>query len=232
MRVIGAEGAPARRAPRAAGLRARVLAGPEPELSSRAGMVEIDIAPGRSLPAHAHGEAEALVYVVSGRARFLSGERSEEVAGGGVVHLPPGTQVAVTNRGVDALRLLVVFSPAGFERGFLGWDAAPGEGGEAPDEAHALLDLTGLPRPQRHPTVIATLEALEQGMPLVVVNDHEPKALQRQLERRYGPRLGWDVRERSDDRVAVAIWLSGPREPALVAGAEDIPRAGFSPTAA
>ena len=205
MRVTGPESAPVRRAPGAAGLRVRVLAGPEPELGSRAGLVEIDIAPGRSLPAHAHGDAEALVYVVSGRAGVLSEGRSEEVPGGGVVHLPQGAQVAIANRGVDALRLLVVFSPAGFERCFLGWDAAPGESAEAPDEPRALLDLTGLPRPQRHRTVIAALEALAQGTALVIVNDHEPNALQRQLERRYGSRLGWDLRERSGDRVAVAI---------------------------
>jgi uncharacterized protein (DUF2249 family)/quercetin dioxygenase-like cupin family protein len=210
----------------------RVLAGPEPELGSQAGLVAVDIAPGRSLPAHAHADAETLVYVVSGRARFLCEERSEEVTGGGVVHLPKGAQVAIDNRGVDALRLLVVFSPAGFERGFLGWDAAPVESAEAPDEPRALLDLTGLPRPQRHRTVIAALEALAQGTPLVIVNDHEPNALQRQLEGRYGPRLGWDLRERSGDRVAVAIWLDEPHEPGLVSSAAAVLQDGPFPTAA
>jgi uncharacterized protein (DUF2249 family)/quercetin dioxygenase-like cupin family protein len=230
MRVTGPKSTPVRHAPRAAGLRARVLAGPEPELGSRAGLVEIHIAPGRSLPAHAHGEAEALVYVVSGRARFVARDRSEEVLGGGLVHLPPATEVAVTNCGVDALRL-VVYSPAGFEGGFLGWEAATHEDGGALDEPHALLDLTGLPRPQRHRTVIATLEALQRGTPLVIVNDHEPTRLQRQLERRYGPCLGWDVREHSGDRVAVAIWLDHPREPDLASGAESVVP-GLFPTAA
>jgi len=215
MRVTGPESTPVRRAPRAAGLRARVLAGPGPDLASETGLVEIVIAPGRSLPAHAHGEAETLVYVVSGRARVVSGDRSEEVLGGGVVHLPPATEVAVTNCGVDTLRLLVVFSPAGFEEGFLAWEAAPPED----EEERALLDLTGLPRPQRHKTVIAALEALRPGTPLVIVNDHEPAGLKRQLDRRYEARLGWDVRERTGDRVAVAIWLDHPPEPDLVPGA-------------
>jgi uncharacterized protein (DUF2249 family)/quercetin dioxygenase-like cupin family protein len=213
MRVVGSGGIPARRAPRGAGLRARVLAGPGPDLAAGIGMVEIAIAPGRSLPAHAHGDAETVVHVVSGRARFLSGERHEEVVGGGVVHLPAGTRVAVTNSGVDVLRLLAVFSPAGFEREFLDWPAAT-EGGDGwSDDPQALLDLRGLPRPQRHRTVIATLEALEHGTPLVVVSDHEPDALRRQLERRYGGRLGWDVRERSAGRVAVAVWLCEPDWP-------------------
>jgi uncharacterized protein (DUF2249 family)/quercetin dioxygenase-like cupin family protein len=232
MRVTGPEDAPVRRRRHADGLRVRVLAGPEPMLSSRAGLVEIDIVPGRSLPTHGHGAAEALVYVVSGRARFLSGTSSAEVPGGGVVQLPHGTQVTITNCGVDTLRLLAAFSPAGFERVFLGWDSAPGEGTEASDEPRALLDLMALPRPQRHRTVIAALEALESGTPLVVVNDHEPNALRRQLERRYGPNLGWEVRERSGDRVATAIWLDEPREPEPAPSAERVLQGGLSPTAA
>jgi uncharacterized protein (DUF2249 family)/quercetin dioxygenase-like cupin family protein len=232
MRVTGPEDAPVRRRRHADGLRVRVLAGPEPMLSSRAGLVEIDIAPGKSLPAHGHGSAEALVYVVSGRARFLSGESSTEVPGGGVVQLPQGTQVTITNSGVDTLRLLAVFSPAGFERVFLGWDSAPGKGAGASDEPRALLDLTGLPRLQRHRAVIAALEALESGTPLVIVNDHEPNALRRQLERRYGPHLGWEVRERSGDRVAAAIWVDDPREPDLESSAEGVLRGDLSPAAA
>jgi len=104
-----------------------------------------------------------------------------------------------------------------------GAEGAPARRAPGPD---------GLPRPQRHRTVIATLEALVQGMPLVVVNDHEPNALQPQLERRYGPRLGWDVRERSGDRVGVTIWLSEPHEPDLVASADGVLRNGRFPTAA
>jgi uncharacterized protein (DUF2249 family) len=195
-------------------------------------MVEIDIAPGRSLPAHDQGAAEAVAYVVSGRARVLSGQSSAEVPGGGVVHLPRGTPVTITNIGVDTLRLLAVFSPAGFERVFLAWHPAPSEGAEASREPRALLDLTGLPRPQRHRTVIAALEALAPTTPLVIVNDHEPNALRRQLERRYGPHLGWEVRERSGDRVAVAVWLDEPREPDPASSAEGILRGGLFSTAA
>lgn len=74
----------------------------------------------------------------------------------------------------------------------------------------AVLDLTGLQRPQRHAVVIGALEALRGGTPLVIVNDHEPKGLQRQLERRYDARLGWEVRERVGERFTVAIRLNDP----------------------
>ena len=205
MRVTGPEAVPSRYPASPKGLRARVLAGPEPDLVSRTGLVEVELAPGASLPAQAHGDAETLLYVVSGRGRFVSGARSDEVVGGGVVHLPRGTSVAVTNLGVDALRLLVAPSPAGRERAFLGWQPAADVPADDLGGRHALLDLSRPPPPQRHRTVTASLEALEAGTPLVIVDDHEPVALERQLRRRYGPGLGWELGERSGDRVAVAI---------------------------
>lgn len=160
------------------------------------GLVEIDVVPGASLPAHDHGEAEAPAYVVGGRAR--------------------GTGAAIENTGAERLRLLVSFSPAGFEQRFLSWEWALG-GDRAGSEPQALLDLTGLPRPQRHRTVIAALEALAWGVPLVIVNDHEPTGLQRRLARRYEDRLGWEVRARTGDRIAVAIWLLEPATDARAA---------------
>jgi uncharacterized protein (DUF2249 family)/quercetin dioxygenase-like cupin family protein len=207
MRVTGPEEAPPRRPAGGEGLRVRVLAGDGPLAGAVAGMAEVEIAPGATLPAHDHGDAEALVYVIAGRARFACGDADAEVAGGGAVHLPRGAEVAVANAGADRLRLLAVFSPAGFEGRFLAWEPAPAGTGEPADRPRALLDLTQLPRPQRHRTVIAALEALDPGTRLVVVNDHEPDPLRRQLERRYDGRLGWDVSERSGDRVAVALWL-------------------------
>lgn len=208
VRVTGPGDAPPRRPASGRGLRARVLAGGEAGGAPRTGLVEIDIEPGASLPEHDHGEAEALAYVVDGRARVSSGDRSEDVVGGAAVHVPRGAKVAIANTGSDRLRLLVSFSPAGFEQRFTSWEWALGD--DAASRPQALLDLTGLPRPQRHRTVIAALEALDARVPLVVVNDHEPAGLQRQLERRYEGRLGWEVRARTGDRVAVAIWLESP----------------------
>lgn len=207
MRLIDAHAAPPRCAPLTAGLRARVLAGAEPPSRTRRGLAEIDVAPGRSLPVHGEDDAETMLYVVRGRARVVAGDGSAAVRGGDVVHLCDRDRVAVTNLGVDTLRLLVVACPGGFERRLRSWEPvrAPAPiGAEAP---RALLDLTLLPRAQRHRTVVAALEALDLGTRLVVINDRDPRALQRRLVRRYGDRLGWEPREDSGDRVAVAIWL-------------------------
>jgi uncharacterized protein (DUF2249 family)/quercetin dioxygenase-like cupin family protein len=214
MRVTGPDQAPARRRPGAAGLRVRVLAGAATEPPSRTGLIEIDLAPGAALPPHAHGDAEAVVYVVAGRARVSSEGRDEEVVGGAAIQLDVGTEVEVVNPGPDRLRLLVAFAPAGFEDRFLGWEEASDDAALVPLRPQAVLNLTGLPRRQRHGTVIGALEALDAGTRLVIVNDHEPNGLHTQLERRYGPRLGWDVRERAGDHVAVAIWLDRASESA------------------
>src|SRR5688500_1371898 len=78
-------------------------------------------------------------------------------------------------------------------------------------EERAILDLTGLPRPQRHRTVMAALEALDPGTRLVVVNDHEATGLRIQLQRRYGGRLGWDARGGAGGRFVVALRLAERR---------------------
>jgi uncharacterized protein (DUF2249 family)/quercetin dioxygenase-like cupin family protein len=228
MRVSGPVDAPLRVAPRAAGLKARVLAGAESAPESRAGLVEIEVAPGRSLPLRAPAGGDALVYVVFGRGRLLGEDGAVDGVGGSAVHIGGGARVAITNVGMGTLRLLAVYSPAGSEHGFLSWGE---DAGDEDEEIRAWLDLTRLPRPQRHRTVIAALEALEPGTPLVVVNDHEPAGLRRQLERRYDARLGWDVRDRRPDRVAVAIWLEGPGDPVPLSRAARV-AGGLSPSAA
>lgn len=83
----------------------------------------------------------------------MSGASADELVGGAVVHLARGAPVAVANLGVEALRLLVVLAPAGFERAFLGWQPAADAPAADPGGRHALLDLTRLPRRQRHRTV-------------------------------------------------------------------------------
>ncbi|WP_217914832.1 DUF2249 domain-containing protein [Miltoncostaea marina] len=207
VRVTGPADAFARAAPGLPGVRVRVLAGPPPDLAAAVGLIEMELDPGAALPPHTHGDAELVLHVLSGTALVASGAAQEELAGGAVLRVPPGAPVAVANPGGETLRLALVFAPEGFERRFTAWAPAP----DRAEGAEARLDLTSLPRPQRHRTVIATLEALDPLTPLVVVTDHEPAPLRAQLERRYGPRLRWDVRRRTPERVEVAIRL-GPAE--------------------
>jgi uncharacterized RmlC-like cupin family protein len=52
----------------------------------------VELGPGLRSSAHHHGEAESAIYIISGRARFLTGERFEhvqEAAAGDFVWVPP-----------------------------------------------------------------------------------------------------------------------------------------------
>jgi uncharacterized protein (DUF2249 family) len=217
-KTAGVANAPAHRRARRDGLRLRMVAGPEPELLLQVGVVEVDLVAWGCLPLHAHGETGALLYVVSGRGLLLRGACCEELSPGRVTHLASGLEARITNPGVEKLRLRALFATAGCDRGLLTGSPASGEVAETSERPCVLLDLRGLPRPQRHSTVVATLEALTSGTSLVIVDDHHPDALRRRLGRRHGGRLGWHVRERSDDRVAVDIWLNEPGRPGLGPG--------------
>lgn len=52
----------------------------------------VELAPGMRSAHHHHGESESAIYIISGRARFLTGDRLEEVheaAEGDFVWVPP-----------------------------------------------------------------------------------------------------------------------------------------------
>ncbi|MGD9695624.1 MAG: DUF2249 domain-containing protein [Thermoleophilia bacterium] len=168
-------------------------------------VVRIALPASAALPAHDHGDRDLTLVALAGAARVSWDGDEAELSPGVSVAIPGDRRVSVTNPGSGEARLLAVLVPAGDRVQACG--PAPGDGDLS---SEALLDLTGLPRPQRHRLVIAALEALDAGSRLVIVNDHEPVGLRRQLERRYAERLGWEGRESAEARAVVAIWLTDP----------------------
>jgi mannose-6-phosphate isomerase-like protein (cupin superfamily) len=69
------------------------------------------IPPGRA-PDHFH-EYEEVLFILKGQGRMWAGETSTEIAPGSCIYLPKGQVHCVENTGVDELRLLGVFYPAG-----------------------------------------------------------------------------------------------------------------------
>lgn len=54
------------------------------------------------------------------------------------------------------------------------------------------LDLREVPRPQRHPSVFAKLDTLAVGEAFVLINDHDPVPLSRQIEELRPGQITWE----------------------------------------
>ena len=78
----------------------------------------IEIAPGRELEAHVHGDEDDAFYILEGEMTFLFGEADEEAVAppGTFVLVPPGVRHGFRNPGSGPVRMLNVHAPAGFDR--------------------------------------------------------------------------------------------------------------------
>ena len=78
----------------------------------------IEIAPGRELEAHVHGDEDDAFYILEGEMTFFFGEEDEEAVAppGTFVLVPPGVRHGFRNPGPGPVRMLNVHAPAGFDR--------------------------------------------------------------------------------------------------------------------
>ena len=78
----------------------------------------IEIAPGRELEAHAHGDEDDAFYILEGEMTFFFGDEDEETVAppGTFVLVPPGVRHGFRNPGPGPVRMLNVHAPAGFDR--------------------------------------------------------------------------------------------------------------------
>lgn len=77
----------------------------------------IDLTPGRELESHVHADEDDAFYILAGELTFLLGDDGEEVvAGPGTfVLVPPGLRHGFANRTGNAVRMLNLHAPAGFD---------------------------------------------------------------------------------------------------------------------
>lgn len=54
------------------------------------------------------------------------------------------------------------------------------------------LDVRGMRKPAKHPTIFATFHALDVGDSFVLVNDHDPIHLHDEFEDGYSGAYGWE----------------------------------------
>ena len=78
----------------------------------------IEIAPGRELEAHVHGDEDDAFYILEGEMTFLFGDEDDEAVAppGTFVLVPPGVRHGFRNPGPGPVRMLNVHAPAGFDR--------------------------------------------------------------------------------------------------------------------
>lgn len=78
----------------------------------------VELEPGQGVPSHVHVDEDDSFLVLEGTLSFVVGHDSRAVqAGPGTfVLVPSGTPHAFTNDGPDAVRLLNVHAPGGFDR--------------------------------------------------------------------------------------------------------------------
>ncbi len=75
----------------------------------------------------------------------------------------------------------------------------------ATDRGAPIVDLRGMPPPERHPLVMKTFESLEAGEHLILINDHNPKPLRYEFMYERDGEFEWDDLEQGpvDWRVRI-----------------------------
>ena len=90
--------------------------------------LEATVPPGNGPPPHVHTLEDEAFYILSGQLEF-SGSAQRFLAGAGdFIHVARGVPHCFKNVGVHAVRMVFLYTPAGFERFFLqaGEPAVPG----------------------------------------------------------------------------------------------------------
>jgi len=83
------------------------------------GLVENLVRPGAGVPLHVHSREDEALYIVTGELRVTVGDLQRVVKTGDLVYMPRNVPHRFQNGSDQPARMLVIFSPGGFERGFL-----------------------------------------------------------------------------------------------------------------
>ena len=80
------------------------------------------------------------------------------------------------------------------------------------------LDVRAVPKPDKHPTIFATFDALAMGSAFVLVNDHDPKHLRDEFDAEMPGSFRWEYlrREPRDWRIRISKLTTTPLPRILV----------------
>lgn len=154
-------------------------------------MVLLSLRAGQCIPEHA-SEGMVTLQAILGHVTLYAGCFPDELYSGEVICIESG----LPHR-IEALEdsVLLVLSTGGTN-----CSAAISE----------ELDLRQVARPQRHPLVFARFDALALGESFVLMNDHNPVLLNREIEDARPGEIAWEQLDRGPDTYRVRIRRLAP----------------------
>ena len=147
-------------------------------------MLLMSMRSGQKIPEHATKEM-VTVYAVSGHITFYAGTQGCDLRAGEVIYLDADVLHRLEAHEDSALLVIAA--------------------GTASASAAKVLDLRAVPRPERHSLVFATFDGLAAGEDFLLINDHDPVPLRRQMEAMLPGQMVWEYLERGpiDFRIRV-----------------------------
>lgn len=152
-------------------------------------LVLLNLRAGQSVPEHANREI-VTVYAINGHITFYADRVPSRLRAGEVLCIDGGVPHML--EAIEDSSLLVL--------------AAGNTSTAASDE----LDLREVPRPQRHPLVFAKFDGLAVGESFVLVNDHDPIPLNRQMEAMRPEQVEWSYIVRGPEIFKIRVRRVSP----------------------
>lgn len=85
------------------------------------------------------------------------------------------------------------------------------------------IDVREIPKPERHPLIIAAFDELEVGTGLILISDHEPQHLRTEMENEFAEALGWEALDSDGEDFRVRISrCAGTAIPRVVLDVDDL----------
>lgn len=153
---------------------------------------------GQAIPEHANQE-RVIVHAIRGHVTFYEGILPCELHAGEVVCLESGAKHHLEAHEDSVLFVLAVGLAAAVQ-------------GVAKE-----LDLRAVPRPERHPLVFANLDALALGESFVLINDHDPIPLARQIQDLRAGQVTLEYERREPGFFRIRITRVAPAAAAVTA---------------
>jgi uncharacterized protein (DUF2249 family)/quercetin dioxygenase-like cupin family protein len=152
-------------------------------------MILLNFRAGQGMPEHSAREI-VTIYLISGYITFYEDKVPAEMRAGDVVWINEGVPHRVEAH--EDSSLLVIRA---------------GGGNVSPEEE---LDLRQVSRPERHPLVFRRFDGLPVGDAFILINDHDPMPLNRQLEEMRPGQLSWEYIVRGPDLFRIRVRRIAP----------------------